>query len=324
VYLVGENEPQEVHLLHGAANGGYDLDALWNDDFHHSARVALTGRVEAYYFDYRGAPQEFISAAKRGFLYQGQHYGWQKKNRGTPTGRLDASRFVTFLQNHDQVANSARGLRIHQLTSPALMRAATALLVLSPQTPMLFQGQEFAASAPFLYFADNPPENAPSVKEGRGEFLRQFQSIAASGDALLTDPAARETFERCKLDHGERESHREVLALHRDLIALRREDPVFSTAAARSVDGAVLAPEAFVLRYFGDGGADRLVVVNLGRELALSPLPEPLLAPPAAAQWNLVWSSEDVAYGGDGTPPPECAAAWRIPAHSALVFAARM
>ena len=323
VYLVGENEPQDVTLLREPARGGHDLDALWNDDFHHSARVALTGRTEAYFCDYRGTPQELVSAAKRGFLYQGQHYAWQKKNRGSPTAGFDASRFVNFLQNHDQVANSARGRRLHALTSPGRLRAATALLVLSPQTPMLFQGQEFAASAPFLYFADNPPANAAEVKQGRGKFLEQFQSIAAGGRAILTDPAARATFERCKLDHAERESHSEALALHRDLIALRRRDPVFADAASRTVDGAVLAAEAFVLRYFDDGGRDRLIVVNFGRELDLTPLPEPLLAPPQSAEWKLVWSSEDVAYGGEGTPPPDCAAVWRIPAHAALVFAAR-
>ena len=323
VYLVGENEPQDVRLLRDSADGGYDMDALWNDDFHHSVRVALTGRIEAYYYDYRGTPQEFVSAAKRGFLYQGQYYAWQKKNRGSPTGTLEASRFITFLQNHDQIANSARGVRIHQITSPGRLRAATALLVLAPQTPMLFQGQEFAASTPFLYFADNPPENAAAVKEGRGEFLRQFQSIAAGGDVLLTDPASVETFERCKLDHAEREANREVFALHRDLIALRRDDPVFATAASRVVDGAVLANEAFVLRYFDDDARDRLIIVNFGRELEHAPIPEPLLAPPESAEWKLQWSSEDVAYGGEGTAPSEREGAWRIPAHSALVFAAR-
>jgi maltooligosyltrehalose trehalohydrolase len=322
VYLVGENEPQDVRLLHDGRDGGYGLDALWNDDFHHSARVAVTGRAEAYYRDYRGKPQEFVSAAKRGFLYQGQHYAWQKKNRGSPTRGLDPTRLVTFLQNHDQIANSTRGLRLSALTSLGRLRAATALLLLGPQTPMLFQGQEFAASAPFLYFADNTGDNAKVVREGRGDFLRQFQSIQAEGHVLLTDPASRETFERCKLDFTERESHAEIYALHRDLIALRKSDPVLSAAAALEVDGAVLGFEAFALRYFDTQARDRLIIVNFGIELELSPLPEPLLAPPAGAEWSLLWSSEHVAYGGDGTRPPECEAVWRVPAQSALAFAA--
>jgi maltooligosyltrehalose trehalohydrolase len=321
VYLVGENEPQDVQLLHDSKRGGYDVDALWNDDFHHTARVALTGRTEAYYSDYRGTPQELVSAAKRGFLYQGQHYCWQKKNRGSPTRGLEPARFVTFIQNHDQIANSTRGRRIHELTSPGRLRAGTALLLLAPQTPMLFQGQEFAASAPFLYFADNTPENAQVVKQGRREFLEQFPSIKAGGNALLSDPSSRDTFERCKLDLSERESHAECVALHHDLLALRRSDRVFSAQSPQGVDGAVLSAESFVLRYFGDDGDDRLLIVNFGAALDLTPLPEPLLAPPESAQWTLVWSSEDIAYGGDGTRPPECEATWRVPAHAAIVLA---
>ena len=111
VVIVAENEPQDTRLVRPIAEGGYGLDALWNDDFHHSAMVALTGRAEAYYSDTRGEPQEFVSAAKYGFLFQGQHYHWQRKPRGTPAWGLPPAAFVVFLQNHDQVANSARGLR---------------------------------------------------------------------------------------------------------------------------------------------------------------------------------------------------------------------
>jgi maltooligosyltrehalose trehalohydrolase len=322
VIVIGENEPQHVRLLEAQEAGGAALDALWNDDFHHSARVALTGRSEAYYTDYRGTPQEFVSAAKRGFLYQGQYYVWQKQPRGTPTTGFDASRFVTFLQNHDQVANSTRGQRLHELTTPGRYRAATALLLLLPQTPMLFQGQEFAASSPFLYFADNAPENAEVVRNGRREFLEQFGSIKAGGHVWLADPASRETFDRSKLDLSERETHAEAVALHRDLLRLRREDPVFGSPRAATCDGAVLADEAFVLRYFGDAGDHRLVIVNFGRNFVLAPLPEPLLAPPSGREWKLIWSSEEPRYGGDGTPPADAMEDWHMPAHATLVFAA--
>ncbi|MBV9152759.1 MAG: malto-oligosyltrehalose trehalohydrolase, partial [Alphaproteobacteria bacterium] len=104
--VIGENEPQQARLVRSPERGGYGLDALWNDDFHHSAMVALTGRREAYYSDYRGRPNEFVAAAKYGFLYQGQRYIWQKKPRGTPALDLPAEAFVVFLQNHDQIANS--------------------------------------------------------------------------------------------------------------------------------------------------------------------------------------------------------------------------
>ena len=116
--VTAENEPEDVRLIQPVASGGYGMDAIWNDDFHHSTMVALTGHNEAYYSDYRGAPQEFISAAKRGFLYQGQFYSWQRQRRGTWTGGLKPAAFIHFLQNHDQVANFGRGERVHQTAHP--------------------------------------------------------------------------------------------------------------------------------------------------------------------------------------------------------------
>ncbi|MDT7808981.1 MAG: maltooligosyltrehalose trehalohydrolase [Acidobacteriota bacterium] len=320
--IVGENESQETRLVLPLERGGYGLDALWNDDFHHSATVALTGRSEAYYSDYRGTPQEFVSAVKYGFLYQGQRYKWQRNRRGTPTFGLAPQAFINFIQNHDQVANSARGLRVHQLTSPGRLRAMTALMLLAPSTPMLFMGQEFASSAPFFYFADHEAGLAEKVQRGRAEFLAQFRSIATRETrARLTSPVAAETFERCKLDFKERETHREVYDLHRDLLRLRREDVVFSAQQPRGVDGAVLGPEAFVLRFFGDEGNDRLLVVNFGSDLNLNPVPEPLLAPPAKRVWTTLWSSEDYAYGGTGTPRLETKSNWCIPGRAAVALA---
>jgi maltooligosyltrehalose trehalohydrolase len=314
--IVGENEPQETWMI-----CDFGLDGLWNDDFHHTALVALTGRSEAYYSDYKGTPQEFVSAAKYGFLYQGQRYKWQRHRRGTPAYGLAPQSFVNFIENHDQVANSARGARVHRRTSPARLRALTALLLLAPGTPMLFMGQEFASSAPFYYFADHEPELAEKVRHGRAEFLAQFRSVATRETRThLTDPGDSSTFGRCKLDFGEREAHREVYELHRDLLRLRREDAVFNAQEPRGVDGAVLSPDAFVLRFFGDAGDDRLLVVNLGSDLNLNPAPEPLLAPPAGKVWATLWSSEDYAYGGTGTPPLETKNGWCIPGRAAVAL----
>ena len=189
--VVGENEPQDVRMLKPVEEGGYGLDGLWNDDFHHSAVVALTGKNEAYYSDYLGRPQEFISATKWGYLYQGQRYKWQRHRRGKPGLGLPPELFVNFIQNHDQIANSGRGERIHLLTSPGRFRAMTALVLLMPSTPMLFQGQEFAASSPFYYFADHDAELARLVRRGRMEFLVQFRSLATPEMlACLADPAS--------------------------------------------------------------------------------------------------------------------------------------
>lgn len=320
--VVGENEPQHASMVKPAEEGGCGLCAIWNDDLHHSAMVALTGRMEAYYTDYRGTPQEFVSAMKYGFLYQGQWYRWQRKRRGMPAFGVPRPAFVSFLQNHDQIANSARGLRLHALTTPGRLRAMTALFLLGPGTPMLFQGQEFAASAPFLYFADHKPDLAGLVEKGRAEFLAQFPSIAGPAmQAALPKPHAEDSFTRCKLDHRERESNAAVWALHRDLLRLRREDPVFAAQCIGGLDGAVLGEEAFILRFFGEEGDDRLLLVNLGRDLTLTVMAEPLLAPPLDGAWTVLWSSEEPAYGGCGTAAVEQPdGAWRLPGHAALVL----
>jgi maltooligosyltrehalose trehalohydrolase len=328
-WIVGENEPQRALLLHPPERGGCGLDALWNDDFHHSAMVALTGRREAYYTDYLGSPQEFISAAKYGFLYQGQWYRWQHQPRGTETRDLAASAFVAFLQNHDQVANSQAGLRVDKLSTPAKCRAMTALLVLGPWIPMLFQGQEFQASGPFVYFADHRQELAQAVREGRRQFLAQFPSLAVPGVAdTVPDPNDLDSFTRCKLDHREREVHGKVWRLHQELIALRRSDPAFTDTTRFEVDGTVLTPHAFALRFSAidrgphhDPFADRLLVVNLGIDTLLDVLPDPLLSPHPGRTWRTIWSSEDLAYGGAGAPDLVQPDGWRLPPECALVLA---
>ena len=323
--LIAEDETQDVARTRAVESGGHGMDAVWTDDFHHSARVALTGRNEGYYCDFLGTPQEFISAAKRGFLYQGQRSRFQSRRRGTPAQHVALPRFVTYLQNHDQVANSGRGDRLDKLAAPGRYRAFTTLFLLGPWTPMLFQGQEFAASQPFLFFADHHPELAPLVAVGRARSLRQFRSLALpETQAALLDPCDPATFERCKLDFGEREKHAGIYALHRDLLRLRREDPVFREQGRHGIDGAVLGPQALVLRFFAEGGADRLLLLNWGVDLWYYPAPEPLLAPPEGMWWDELLSSDALRYGGCGTPPVDTDRGWRIPGETAIAFAAQM
>lgn len=320
-WIVSENERQQARLARPISQGGYGLDALWNDDFHHASRVAATGHNEAYYSDYRGSAQEFVSAAKHGFLYQGQRSAWQSNPRGHPCLDLAPEQFVHYLENHDQVANSLRGQHVHQLAGPGRCKALTALLLLGPATPMLFQGQEFWCSSPFFYFADHNAELAPQVRQGRRDFLSQFSNIAcAESDPYLANPESIETFARCKLDHSERQQHAEIYEFYRSLLRLRREDPVFARPRRGGVDGAVIGPEAFVLRFFGERHDDRLLLVNLGMDLRLPCSPEPLLAPVEGLGWQLKWSSEHPAHGGTGTPPFEKDGGWLILGHAALVL----
>lgn len=338
ILIVNENEPQHARLVRSAEQDGYGLDMLWNDDWHHSAIVAATAQDDAYYTDYGGSAQELVSAAKYGFLYQGQWYRWQRQRRGTPAFDIEPTRFVHFLANHDQVANTGGGNQPHRFCSPGRWRALTALLLLGPQTPLLFQGQEFATNTPFLYFADHHPELAQLVAAGRHEFVGQFASLAQPEMiSTFATPHDIATFQRCKLDHAERErpGHREVWLLHRDLLRLRREDACFGAQTPHAVDGAVLGPDAFVLRYFGRDEDDRLLVINLSRTLHLNRTPEPLLAPPTNCSWEVLWSSQSPCYGGIGTLPPDAAESdfsvsgrglprpeenWRLQGESAIVL----
>ena len=322
ILMIAENETQQTRFVAPVDGGGYGFDGLWNDDFHHSLRVALTGRREAYYLDYAGSAQELVSCAKRGYLYQGQYYAWQKKRRGTPTAGVPAHAFVSYLENHDQVANSTpQGRRLVDECAAAHLRAATALLLLGPGTPLLFQGQESGSRAPFVFFADHEPKLAALVAKGRREFMAQFPGMAVeAARQAVPDPADRAVFERCRVEAPDDDAARAWKALHKDLIALRRADRVLSAPAAR-LDGAVLGPKALCLRWFADDEGDRLLVVNLGDDLALRVVPEPLLAPPPGLRWVSVWASEDPRYGGDGMPALD-ERRWSLPAGSARLLRA--
>jgi maltooligosyltrehalose trehalohydrolase len=322
--IFAENDTQNARHIRRVSDGGLGLDGMWNDDLHHSMMVRLTGHTDAYYADYRGTAQELLSALKWGFLYQGQRYSSLKRRRGAPTFGVKPSGFVTFLQNHDQIAHSGRGERIHALTAPDVLRAMTAMLLLGPGTPLLFQGQEFASSAPFLYFADHTKELSALVAGGRRKFLAQFPRLATPAmQAQLSEPSDRATFERCRIDFTERRHNAAVYAFYKDLLRLRKEDAVLRSRQTTMVDGAVLNDDAFVLRFFaGDGaddGADRLLILNFGHDLQPDVVPEPLLAPPEHMRWCLGWSSEEPRYGGSGVL--ECESddgVWFIQGHAAV------
>ena len=317
IIVVAENEQQQTHLLRMEPSRG-GLDAEWNDDFHHSAVVALTGRREAYLSDHYGRPQEFISAAKHGFLFQGQRYAWQQQGRGRRADGIPPAAFVLFIENHDQIANTGMGTRLHQLALPGRYRAMTAILLLLPSTPMLFQGQEFGSSSPFLYFADHDEPLAQAVQRGRAEFMSQFPSMTSEVLAALPAPHDPETFERCKLRWEEGAEHTAHLALYEDLLALRHGDEAFRQQRPGAVDGAVLGGEAFVIRFATpDPVEERLLVVNLGPTRSAGSFAEPLVAPPDGCIWETEWSSEDARYGGAGDTGIVTADGWRVIGYSA-------
>jgi maltooligosyltrehalose trehalohydrolase len=322
IILIAENDLQEAKMARPRSEGGDDLDGLWNDDFHHSAVVALTGRNEAYFSDYLGAPQEFIAAAKYGFLYQGQALSWRKMLRGTSTFGIAPEVFVCFIENHDQIANTGPGQRLRFRTSPSHYRAMTGLLLLGPWTPLLFQGQEFGASSPFLFFADAGDSSVrDGTRRGRAKLLAPFLSLIEEKTwEILPAPDDPDVFARCKLDFSERKRNRELYDLHVDLLKLRREDSRFCLQRSNGIDGAVLGQASFVLRYFSEANDDRLLLVNFGQSQVLHPVSEPLLAPPTGYKWETLWTSDSPHYGGSGAVAIANEEQWYLPAESAVAL----
>lgn len=321
-YVVVENQPQEHRMIDPPERGGHGMDAMVSDDFQHAVRVAATGHNDFYYRDYLGTPQELVSAVKYGFLYQGQRSDMRDKAYGTYNLATPPEHFVHFLENHDQVANSARGFRLSSLMSPARLRAVTSLLLLGPQTPCLFQGQEFGATNPFLYFFGVSGDDARTVAEGRRKSLTNFPGVADSVmQERLPDPADPTTFEASKLDWAEAERHAGILALHRDLLRMRREDPAFSQGGERRIDGAVIGDAAVLIRYFTPNlSGHRLLLLNLGRDLQIGVVAEPLLAPADGHRWQVAWSSEHPDYDGAGRRPIDPEKFWVLPSDCALVL----
>lgn len=321
-YVVVENQPQEYVMIDPPDAGGYGVDSMVSDDFQHAARVAITGHNDFYYRDYLGTPQELVSALKYGFLYQGQRSDMRDKAYGTYNLETASEHFVHFLENHDQVANSARGFRLGTLVSPARLRAITSLLLLGPQTPCLFQGQEFAASNPFLYFFGLEGDEAKSMAEGRRKSVTNFPSVADPVmQERLPDPADPATMERSKLDWSEAQLHAGMLKLHKDLLTLRRTDAAFSQATQRRIDGAVLGEAALLLRYSThEPSGHRLLLLNLGRDLQFGVMAEPLLAPAKGHRWAAAWSSEHPDYEGSGRRAIDPAQFWVLPGDSALLL----
>ncbi len=271
--LVAEDDRNEPALVTKLG-----LDAIWADDFHHEVHVTLTGERDGYYGAYEGGAAGIARAIDRGWVFEGQPYAaHDDAPRGKPADDLAAPSFVYCVQNHDQVGNRAFGERITAGTSIDRYCAASVLLLSLPMTPLLFMGQEWAASTPFLYFTDHDEELGKLVSAGRRE---EFKRFAAFTDPAvrerIPDPQAEETFLRSKLDWAERETgdHARVLALYRAMLRLRKTDPVLRSDGREGLrataQGNVLIVERSVASDM------RVVLVNFGDEAVdLPSLPLP-------------------------------------------------
>ncbi|MFT4171165.1 MAG: malto-oligosyltrehalose trehalohydrolase [Rhodocyclaceae bacterium] len=320
ILLIAENEPQDVVCLRSTEEGGWGLDAVWNDDFHHAARVALTGSRDGYFVDYAGTAQELAACLQQGFLFQGQYYSWQGRYRGTQVTDEAACRFVHFLQSHDQIGNSLGGRRVSAVANAAALRAMTALLLLAPQTPMIFMGQEWGATAPFPFFidADGDAGFADAVRQGRNDFVGQFAAMGtAHALSAMPDPVAPQTFALARLDPRGAADMPQT-RLHRDLLRWRRDLPAIAAQDRGIVDVHVFSDHALAVRW-NLPGAEVLLMLNLGIAMPHLPTSAPLLADPPGRRWRMLWSSEDVDYGGSGAIDPRRPHAWHLPGLCAVV-----
>jgi maltooligosyltrehalose trehalohydrolase len=310
--VFAEDHRNQVRLIDPPARGGYGLDGVWADDFHHALRTFLVDEREGYYGEFSGRLEDLARTIEGGFLYQGQLRPKSGKARGTRVSDQPGYSFVFCSENHDQVGNRALGERLNHLIDRERYLLASAALLLSPETVLLFQGQEFASSSPFLYFTDHNPELGKLVTAGRRE---EFKGFSAFNDPArretIPDPQAEETFQRSKLNFGERERNGEVYAAYRELIALRREDLVLrrgdrQATRARALSEAVLA----IQRWAGE--EQRLVLLNFG----VSEFRVDLAGVSGVAgSWELVW-----ALGGRVARGGEVEGAWGLAGRSGVVL----
>ena len=222
--LIAESDLNDPRLIHSQSMGGYGLDAQWNEDFHHALHTVLTGENNGYYQDF-GRLADLAKAITEGFVYDGRYSSYRKRSHGRSAIGLSGHKFVACLQNHDQTGNRAQGERTSHLLSPEKLMIGATLVLMAPFIPMLFQGEEWGALTPFLYFTDHQESDlAEAVRRGRQE---EFATFGWPQDTI-PDPQAPETFQRSKLDWQEmvQARHRTLLDWHRQLIQLRHALPM--------------------------------------------------------------------------------------------------
>jgi len=278
-FLVAEDHRNLNTVLAPIEESGYGLDAAWNDDFHHQLRRLVAHDADGYFVDFTDSTMELATILRSGWLYTGQHARYFGAARGTDPSRIPLTRLVHFVQNHDQVGNRPMGDRITGAISLALFRAATALLLFAPQLPLIFMGQEWAASTPFRYFTDHGPELGRLVTEGRRQ---EFQRFAGFG-GNVPDPQDPSTFFRSRLDWTElaREPHEGIYRVYQDFLRHRRR-----------------FAGAWAVEQPAEGG----LVLRRGEHVLLVALRDGLTLPwPRTAR--LIAHTEDSRYASDPHPP---------------------
>lgn len=290
-FTIAEDDRNEAKIITPEDAGGWGVDGMWSDDFHHTMRVALTGQREAHFANYSGMIDEWVETLRDGWFYRGQHFPSWKRERGTKAGHLPPEKFVLCTSNHDQVGNRPLGDRLNAAVSPAMYRAISMLGCLVPYTPLLFMGQEWAARTPFPYFCELPGDVGAAMATNRlSEFERNGANYPREVLARMPDPQAESTFRSAKLDWSERDrpEHAGVLALYRECLRLRAAHPIFQSAPRTDWSVEKRSNTALQLDWREAGGGWRLIV-DLASDGSVS-------APEGA--WRLVRSSNEARFGG--------------------------
>jgi len=300
--LVAEDERNERRLVLPPEEGGMGLDAVWADDFHHQVRRLVAGDTEGYFAAYGGTVDELAETLRKGWYYEGQFSPHANAPRGTPADGIPLRAFVHCIQNHDQVGNRPMGDRLNHVVSPGAYRAVSTLLLLAPSTPMLWMGQEWAASSPFRYFTHHGAELGALVTQGRREEFEHFSGF--SDPALrerIPDPQAESTFLSSKLrwDEIEDDAHRGVLELYRELLAMRRSEPALLMRDRESFAVGTVGEHAVVLHRGVGLDDEMLIVVNVREGIAVS-LEDAEEAVGTSRAWELALSTEEPRFGGGG------------------------
>jgi maltooligosyltrehalose trehalohydrolase len=305
-FIIAEDERNDPAVLRTADLGGWGFDGVWADDFHHVVRVLITGERESYYASFQGSSTELAETLAHGWLFRGQTQSATGEPRGGDPAGLPAPQFIYCISNHDQVGNRAFGERLSHVTPGAAYRAASALICLVPQTPMLFMGQEWGTSAPFQFFTDHNPELGKAITKGR---RREFRSFSAFRDPELLetipDPQAPETFLNSKLPWEEvhEPEHAGLLLLYWEFLELRRTHPVFR-GSDRENRAVLDLGEGMVAILYGRPGQFRLaVIVDLVGEHEMPSMDDERLAPGGGRDWVPLLSSNEARFGGDGEAP---------------------
>ncbi len=301
--LIAESDLNDPRLVRAREAGGYGLSAQWSDDFHHALHAALTGERDGYYADF-GSLADLAHAFRRAYVYEGRYSPARQRRHGRPTTGLDGHHFVVFTQNHDHIGNRAQGERTAALLSPGRLRIAAALLCAAPFIPLLFQGEEWGASTPFLYFTDyQDAELGAAVREGR---RNEFTAFGWDPEQV-PDPQDRATFERSRLnwDELDEEPHASLRAWYRALLRLRRETAALTDGALREVRAAW--DEA--AQWFTVSHGPITVVCNLAAQAQTVPLGED--AATETTETLLASEAGVEAQHGAITLPPESVAILR-------------